>query len=388
MTPAGPLRRSRWRAMAGAGVAMMFHDRAKLVGGLVGVIFATVLVGQQAATFVSLLRKNTMLIDHAGADVWIVPLGTRQLQPGQPLPERVLYQARAVDGVAWTAPLLFALGKVALPDGGTEQVQILGVEPPALRGGPWNVVAGDPADLTAPDAMFFEDSQRETLGGLNVGSVREVNGRRAHVVGLTWGLLPFGPSYAFASYDKALELAGRTDRAPNMVLVGLEPGRDPDAVAAALKARLGPEVKVLTAAALRRTVVGWVLTHTPIGVTLGTATLFALIVGFVIVAIAMFSAVVDNVREFGTLKAIGARTGDLRALLLVQAGVYAAIGSGIGLFVVGLIVRAIRSPKLDLSLPAWLVVSVPALMVLICVGASLLALGRLRRLEPGIVFRG
>lgn len=57
--------------------------------------------------------------------------------------------------------------------------------------------------LNRPDTMIFEDSERETLGGLNLGSVREVNGRKITVGGFTWGLIPFGPSYAFADYELA-----------------------------------------------------------------------------------------------------------------------------------------------------------------------------------------
>lgn len=378
---------SRWRAMAGTAVAMMFHDRAKLGAGLVGVLFATVLIGQQAGTFMSLLAKNTMIVDHAGADVWIAPLGTTQVQPNDKLPERVLAQARAVPGVAWASPLYMTLGTFTLPGGGSEAVTILGVEPTTLRGGPWNVIAGDPADLAQPDAIFIEDSQREQLGQVNLGSVREVNGRRVHVVGLTWGLLPFGPSLAFTSIDKARELARDPERRQDFVLVKVAEGEDPAQVAARLRERVSG-VAVFTRGELGTKVVRWVLTRTPIGVTLGTSTLFALIVGFVVVAIAMFGSVVDNAREFGTLKAIGARMGDLTRLLLVQAGIYAAIGSGIGMFLVGLIVRAVRSPKLDLALPAWLIVAVPLLMLLVCVAASLLALMRLRKLEPAIVFRG
>ena len=124
------------------------------------------------------------------------------------------------------------------------------------------------------------------------------------------------------------------------------------------------------------------------GVTFATSVFFGLLVGFVIVALTMFSGVLDNLREFGTLKAIGATTGDLARILLVQATVYALAGSAIGLTLAGGVARGMKSPQLALVIPPALVAAMPALMLVICIVASTLALARLRKLEPAIVFRG
>ena len=107
----------------------------------------------------------------------------------------------------------------------------------------------------------------------------------------------------------------------------------------------------------------------------------------VIVALSMFSAVVDNLREFGTLKAIGATTWDLAKLLLVQSVAYALLGTLIGLALVTRIAEGIRSPKLAVILPPELLVGTTVLMVLLCITASSLALLRIRNIEPAMVFR-
>src|SRR5207245_826787 len=108
-------------------------------------------------------------------------------------------------------PLLIGGTSVKLPEGGQKGVLLVGTELPALKGGPFNVVVGDPNALATRDAMFFEGSRREILGDLNLGSVREVSGHRAQAVGFTSGLLPFGPSYAFASFETARELLHRSN---------------------------------------------------------------------------------------------------------------------------------------------------------------------------------
>jgi putative ABC transport system permease protein len=265
-------------------------------------------------------------------------------------------------------------------------VQIIGTKLPELRGGPWNMVAGDPSVLAQPDTMIFEDGVRDTLGGLNLGSVRELGGRKVHVGGFTWGLLPFGPAYAFADYDLA-RLLMRIDRdRTHFVLVGVEPGARPEEVRDRLQAQF-PEVKVMTRADFSRSTIRFILTRTPIGITFGTSAIFGLVVGFVIVSLTMFSGVIDNIREFGTLKAIGATTWDLAKLLLAQAIAYALLGSFLGLTAVTTIANAIRSPKLGILIGPELALGTAALMIVLCVMASSFALFRLRKLEPAMVFR-
>ena len=289
-----------------------------------------VLTNQQLGVFLGLLSKNTMFIDNAGANLWIVPESTQTLQAGKPVAMSVLYEARTTPGVAWAEPLLFGGATVSLPKGGSEPITLVGTKAPCCRGGPWNMVAGSADALRRPDTMIFEDSERDKLGGLNLGSVREVNRHRTVVGGFTWGLLPFGPSYAFADYDYARVLMGTPSDETSFVLIGLAPGADRAAVTRALKARVTGD-EVLSTEEFHNKVLKYLLVSTGIGATTGMSTAFGLLVGLIIVSLSMFSSVIDNIREFGTLKAIGCRNRDLALMLLVQSSVYALLGSMIGL---------------------------------------------------------
>lgn len=375
-----------WGAMARLAVAMMFHDRAKLAGTLLGVVFATVLMLQQLGTFLGLLYKNTQFVDNTDAAIWIVPPGTEQLRPSPPIGIDALTLARVTDGVAWAEPLLFGGAAVRRPDGGSEGVTLVGTRLPRLAGGPFALVAGRPEVIADPDTVILEDGAREALGGINLGSVRELSNRRVVVRGLTWGLHPFGPSYAFANYETARGILRVPEDRTHFVLVGLQPGADPERVKRALRAGLGDSVKVFTRRELHDSIVA-ALVRDQLGVMFGTSTAFALIVGFVIVALSMFSAVVDNVRELGTLKAIGATTLDLTKLLVVQALLYAFLGTTTGLFLVTRMAEGIRSAELTLRLPPELLFGSYGVMAALCALASSLAILRVRNIEPGMVFR-
>jgi putative ABC transport system permease protein len=247
-------------------------------------------------------------------------------------------------------------------------------------------VNGSSSALTRPNTLIFEHGDRETIGNLNYGSVREVNGRRIAVGGFTWGLIPFGPSYAFGDYDLVREITGFEQDRANFILVKVAPGQDVGSVKRDLATHADNAV-VMTRQDFTRLIVGHVLKKTAIGVTFGTSTMFGLVVGFVIVSLSMFSAVVDNIREFGTLKAIGSTNLDLMFLLFAQAVAVAVLGSIAGLALVLQIVLWIRSPKLVVILPHWLIGGTALLMVVLCVFASFLAVQRIRRVEPAMVFR-
>lgn len=374
--------------MGKIGLSMMFHDKSKLLGTLLGVIFAVVLTNQQLGTFLGLLAKNVMLIDNAGADLWIAPQASESLLSavGQTVNTSSLYRARTTQGVAWAEPILLNAAAVRLPDGGTQQVQIIGTRLPDCRGGPWNLISGSCEDLKGPDTIIVEHGERRTLGGLNLGSVREINSRRMTVVGFTWGLVPFGPSYAFTDFETARELGHVASDQVSFVLIGLEPGADLHEVQRALS-RAVTSGRVVRKDEYKDATVRELLTRTAIGITFGTSTLFGLIVGLVIVALSMFSSVVDNVREFGTLKAIGCTNFDLALLLFVQSISYALLGSLLGLALVTRMAAGIRSAKLVIMMPPWLTFGTVVLMLLLCVFASMLALLRVRKVEPAMVFR-
>jgi putative ABC transport system permease protein len=380
--------RSRWgknRLMAMVGIRMMFHDRAKLVGTLLGVIFATVLVNQQLGVLMGLLFKNTMLVENAGADIWIVSPGLESVIGGNRISMYTLNQARVAEGVAWAEPMAYGTANVSLPNGGSEAVSLIGTRLTHYGAGPWNMVAGDVEALEMPDTVIFEDSQRQKLGGLNLGSVRELSGHRVVVGGFTWGLLPFAPSYAFTEFDTARNILRIPSDQTTFVLVGVAEGADVNAVRDELARRL-PELRVITRDDFRSSIVSYLI-RAQLGISFGTSTAFAVIVGFVIVALSMFSAVVDNIREFGTLKAMGASNFDLAKLLFVQSIAYAVIGSIVGLFLVTRMAEGIRSANLVLVLPWWMYAGTFGFMTVLCIVASGLALLRVRNVEPGMVFR-
>jgi hypothetical protein len=81
-------------------VRMALHDRMKLAGALLGVVFATFLGGQQLGIFLGLVQKNTLLADGVQADIWIAPKNTKQAEASTTLPDLLHLDERPRDPAA------------------------------------------------------------------------------------------------------------------------------------------------------------------------------------------------------------------------------------------------------------------------------------------------
>jgi len=382
------VKRNRWgrhRATIGLGLRMALHAKPKFVGTVLGVIFAVVLAAQQLGVLFGLLDKNTQFVDNCTAEVWIVPPGTTYANPGQKMSVALLNQARVTPGVAQASALIMAGTTIRKPTGGAEALTLVGVDLDTMLGGPYNIVVGDTNILRQADTLFFEDAVRDKLGGLNIGSVREVGGYQVKVGGFTWGLLPFGPPFTFANLDLARTLANIPNDQLNFVLIKVASGYTPEQVAATLRSRIDT-ADVITKTAFHKKIVSTLLKD-QLGISFGTSTAFGLIIGFIIVMLSMYSSVIDNLREFGTLKAVGLTNWDLMRMLAVQSVMYALVGSLVGLGLVSLMAQGISSAKLAVIVPPVLVIATPIIMTVMCLLASLLALSRVAKLEPGMVFR-
>src|SRR5262249_6714427 len=115
--------------------------------------------------------------------------------------------------------------------------------------------------------------------------------------------------------------------------------------------RKAPGVDVYTTAAFStRTRLYWMFT-TGAGMALLIAAVLGLLVGTAVVAQTLYASTLDRLREYGTLKAIGASNSYLCLLVAKQAMILAAVGylAGLGLSIVA--VRAAQQSGAPFVLP-------------------------------------
>jgi putative ABC transport system permease protein len=119
----------------------------------------------------------------------------------------------------------------------------------------------------------------------------------------------------------------------------------------------------------------------------GITVLMAIIVGVVVVSQTIYSATLEHLREFGTLKAIGATNRDVYAIILKQALINALIGYGVGLTLSLFAVHVLRTTGTILVIPFGLMVAVFVLTIAMCTTASVVSVRKAMSVDPLVVFR-
>ena len=97
---------------------MLFGDRAKYLGIIMGLTFASLLITQQGAIFVGLMTRTYGFITDTGLpDLWVMDPKVQFIDDIKPLQDTELYRVRGVEGVEWAVPLYKGLIKARLEDG-------------------------------------------------------------------------------------------------------------------------------------------------------------------------------------------------------------------------------------------------------------------------------
>jgi len=202
------------------------------------------------------------------------------------------------------------------------------------------VVAGEVDDLQKPDAVMVDEIYKQKLGVTRIGEVFEINGRRARVVGFTHGIRAFTTTpYVFTSFKNAQGYARIDQDQTLFILVRAAPGTDLKQLQNDLGARLR-NVDVLTKSQFSNmTRVYWMFT-TGAGIAVLIAALLGLVVGVVVVAQTIYATTMDHIREFGTLKAMGAANSYVYRVIITQAGISAVVGYVVAIILSLFIVRA------------------------------------------------
>ena len=365
----------------------LLHDRTRLAATLVGLVFAIVLINLQTGLLLGFLDTTAALVSHSRADLWIAAAGTRNVDQSIPLAERKLYQALAAPGVRAAERYSVEMALLKRPDGGSEGVLVVGFEVDGGLGGPWNVVAGEMADLRVPYTIMVDELYRGKLGIRELGDVVEINGYRAKVVGFTRGIRSFTQApYVFTSFENSLDYARLHQDETKYVLVDIDDRVDPAWVRAGIAARLQDVDIHSTDEFAIATQSYWMIT-TGAGAALLASAVLGLFVGVVIVSQTLYATTIDHLPEYATLRAMGADRRYLHGIILRQAVISALLGYGIALAVSLAIVHLVRGGGPAVLLPWQVIVTMLAVTVVMCCLAAIVSIRKVMRIDPGSVFR-
>ncbi len=361
----------------------LFQSRARLTISVGGVALALVLILALDAIFAGAERQVTAYIDFSGADVFVSQDGVRNMHmASSALAAQVAGKVRAVPGVESVTPILYLTNMIVV---GEERnlAYIIGLPRDAAVGLPWRVVAG--RALPREGAAVIDRGVAEK-SGVNIGGIVKILGAEFQVAGLSEGTATLVNSVAFINKSDFTRLRGNDDTI-SFALVKIAPGEAPATVAA----RIERHVDKVTAQARaqfaeqERRVIRDMSTD-----VIAIMNVVGFLIGLAVMALTVYTATLARRAEYGVLKAIGARNGDLYRAVMVQALLSVALGFALASAVTFLLSLTLPTLGLNLVLEisAESLVKVGSVSVVIAGLAALWPIQQIAGLDPAVVFRG
>lgn len=365
----------------------LFHDRTRLAITLLGITFAVVLMFFDMGAYFGFVNNASVLIDHSPADIWITSENNLNFDSSRPFSEQKLNKVKEVDGILWAEKLIMTWGLMKLKSGGTESVQIIGFDPDTGVGGPWKMREGRVRDVKQGDRIIVDESSLRRLGGLRVGDRVEIFQTRVKVVGISQEVKSFTTYpiiFTTQATAKKLSRIIRDDQT-TFILVKVAPDYSPGRVADRLRRISG--VDVYTRGEFSwKTQRYWII-QTGMGVGFGLTAFLGFMVGTIIVGQTIYSSTVEHLREFGTLKAIGATNADLYRIILQQALINACAGYALGVILTAGAKGLYEAAGVTMAITPALRVVMFGVTLLMCLGSSVISIRKATRVDPVIVFK-
>lgn len=367
-------------------------DLAKYVGMVFGISFASLLIAQQASIFCGLMSFTASQInDVRGAGLWVMDENVRFIDDIKPMSENELLRVRGVPGVQWAVRLYKGLARARMDDGRFQQVILLGLDDQAPVGAPTTILRGRLEDLAMPDAVIMDERGAQQLwpdDPYRLGRVFEMNDRRAVLVGICTASRTFQTfPVVYTRYSRALAFSPPERKMLSFILAEPKPGLMPEEVAQDIKQRTG--LAALTRDEFRWKTIDYYLQETGIPINFGITVLLGLIVGTAITGQTFYLFTVENLKQFGALKAMGASDWQIVRMILVQAALVSFIGYGLGVGGAALFGELTRNAsKLAFFMPWQVLIGTGVAVFLMAIASSLLCIVRVLVLEPAVVFRG
>jgi putative ABC transport system permease protein len=351
-----------------------------------------------------MIRTYGFLTDTAYPQVWVMDPKVQYIDDLKPMQDTQLYRVRGVEGVAWAMPLYKGLLRARLEDGTFQTCNVVGVDDSTMIGGPPVMLEGRVEDLRRADGVIVDDvgasgklarpAPRDPVTGkaigkptpLKVGDFIELNDHRAIVVGICRVSRTFqSQPVVYTTYSRAVTFAPKERKLLTFVVAGAKPGISPAEMCSRITKATG--LAAYTSDDFKWKTVMYFMKNTGIPINFGISVVLGFLVGTAIAGQTFYNFTLDNLRQFGALKAMGAGNWRLLRMILLQAVVVGTIGYGLG---VGMASLFTFMPKGELSfrlLPHGLAATGVAIMV-ICVVAAVMSIQKVMRLEPAVVFKG
>lgn len=369
----------------------MRYDKPKSIGVIVGIIISVFLIGQQLSTLFFLTNLMGGIEIHSNSnedDIWIVDELSKNINALNPIDERLVQEVKSIEGVLEASPVIIASAPATFKDGKTATVLLIGSQGPSFVAGPKSdvVFEGNRDELNSTGNISIEYfNERSWKTELSINETIEINKKAATVKVKTKYAQGYGGNYVYTNIDNARFYSNYPPFQINLVIVRPAKGVDIQQVIDTINGTF-MGLSAWRSKDIRDITINEILVRTNTGVSFGSLVVFAIISGFFIIGLTLYSSALDRLQDYGTLKAIGATNSYVSRLILMQAVLFACIGFAIAYALLILFQKGLENVGMTLDFNGPFSLGLFIITLFMSVGGSLFAVFKIRKVEPASVF--
>lgn len=377
--------------MLGLAFKFIKYDRAKSIGIVTAIVISIFLIGQQLSLLFFLMGLMGNLVGNAPVtdkQLWIIESQSTNINVVNVIDNRLVQQIASLPGVESTFPVVLAAGQASFLDGKTAGITLVGANSPQFVMGPVpeKIEEGHIADLVQPSSVTAELYNAKTWKtDLFLNKPIEINGKSAKIAVITKNAQAFGASLMYTSMENAIVLGNASPSKVSIIIANITDSASKQQVQQDIE-QLFPQLKAWDAKKLKNSTIKEILISSNMGMSFGTLVIFAMISGFFIIGLTLYSSALDRIKDYGTLKAIGATRGYVNKLIIAQAFLYAIIGYTIAMLLLYGFKFGVANSGLAIDISVGFALFLLFVTLLISVGGSLFAVRKIAKLEPASVF--
>ncbi|MBI1686065.1 ABC transporter permease [Caulobacter hibisci] len=391
-------------------LATLLYEWRRYMAAVVALAFSGLLVLAQVGMFVGIGKGFTAQIDRARADIMVLGPGAKALFGGPSgLPRRMIPLVYSHPEVIQVAPLDGSGGRfqnILSPEqqakaearakrgekgGGGRKTEFVNVTVIDAIPGYVTVPTDYSNDmieaLRRPYSVAIDQTALKRLG-VKKGDKAIYNGKTITIGVVTTGYPNIIQPTLVMSRD-TLRMLGEADTGQRVgpLMVSIRDPARAEIVAAQLNKKADGKFRAWTRQELADANSGAMLEDQIIGIMLGFSAFLGLLIGVAITWQTLRGAIMANIKEFASLRALGVSMGDLRNIVMELSfwvGIVGVLAAGLLTWLVSLLATAGGVP---MYFPPVLIAIVAVFLVVIAMLSGFLSLGVLKNSQPADLLR-
>ena len=376
-------------------LSTLLYEWRRYMAAIVALAFSGLLVLAQVGMFMGIGKAFTATIDRARADVMVLAPGSTGLFNGGPsgVPRRIMPIVQSHPDVVTVADLDGS--------GGRWQNVVEGDAPRKMEFVQVSIIDAVPGAVTVPTDYSPEliEALRQPFGvavdetalgrlGVKLGDKAIYNGKTVRVVAVTRGYPNMMQAGVVMSRD-TLRMLGEANTGDRVgpLMVSIKPGADAERVVAQLNAQSRGQFKAWTRADLGDANQAAMFKESFIVIMLGFSLFLGILIGVAITWQTLRGAIMANIKEFASLRALGVSMGSLRGIVMELSfwvGIAGILAAGLLTWAVSLLAVG---GGLTMAFPIPMVAGVCVMLLAIALASGFLSLGVLKKSQPADLLR-